>query len=92
MVCAWSMPISRSPNPPESPLRSACQTDPYLHDGRATTLRMAIEMHGVAGSEAQPVYQAFAALGKAEQDTIVSYLEAMKLPIQVGTEIPEYAP
>ncbi len=43
----------------------------YLHDGRATTLREAIEFHG---GEAQRARDAFRALAPADQDKLIRFL------------------
>lgn len=48
----------------------AC-TGPWLHDGRATTLREAIELHG---GEAEPVTQAFNALDEKSKQALIAFL------------------
>ncbi|WP_428269447.1 di-heme oxidoredictase family protein [Haliangium sp.] len=57
---------------------------PWMHDGRATTLREAILQHGVEvpggnPSEAQGARDAFAALGKADQDKVIAFLKNLVL-------------
>ncbi len=54
-------------------------TGPWLHDGRALTLRAAVLMHGQPDpvgtpSEAQPSRDAFASLSAAEQDQVITFL------------------
>ncbi len=54
-------------------------TGPWLHDGRALTLREAIMLHGETEpsgppSEAQTSRDAFASLSAAEQDQVISFL------------------
>ena len=46
-------------------------TGPWLHDGRATTLKEAIEFHG---GEAAEHAKAFAFLAKPEQDAVIAFL------------------
>jgi hypothetical protein len=65
-------------------------TDPYLHDGRARTLRDAIALHGAEGSEAEPAATAFAKLSAADQQALIDFLESLRLPIAEGVEQPEY--
>ncbi|HEY7772033.1 MAG TPA: di-heme oxidoredictase family protein [Marinagarivorans sp.] len=65
-------------------------TDPYMHDGRARTLRDAIELHGVEGSEAQDAARKFAKLSASRQQNIIDFLESLKLPIAEGVTAPEY--
>ena len=54
-------------------------TGPWLHDGRALTLRQAILLHGEDApsgppSEAQASRDAFASMSVAEQDQVISFL------------------
>jgi hypothetical protein len=65
-------------------------TDPYLHDGRARTLRDAIALHGAEGSEAAPAATAFAKLSAADQQSLIDFLESLRLPIAEGVQQPEY--
>jgi Di-haem oxidoreductase, putative peroxidase len=51
-------------------------TDPYLHDGRATTLDEAIRLHG---GEAAAVRDAYLALGEGERAELVAFLQNMVL-------------
>ena len=46
-------------------------TGPWLHDGRATTLKEAIEFHG---GEAEEHAKAFTFLAKPEQDAVIAFL------------------
>lgn len=65
-------------------------TAPYMHDGRARSLEEAIALHGVSGSEAEPVHAKFAALPAADQQAIIAFLESQKLPISEGVTQNEY--
>jgi hypothetical protein len=58
------------------PLWGIGSTDPYLHDGRATTLDEAIVAHG---GEAAAVRDAYVALGEAERSELIAFLENMVL-------------
>jgi CxxC motif-containing protein (DUF1111 family) len=55
-----------------APLWGTSHVAPYLHDGRATTLRDAIEAHA---GEAQTSRNLFDALSPAEQDQLIVFLE-----------------
>jgi hypothetical protein len=52
-------------------------TAPYLHDGRATTLYQAIEMHG---GEAQAQRDAFVALSASDQGDLIAFLNTLRVP------------
>ncbi len=54
-----------------APLWGISQVGPYLHDGRAPTLRDAILLHGGEGSVSRT---AFSALSATEQDDILEFL------------------
>ena len=56
------------------PLWGVGDTAPYMHDGRASTLRDAILAHD---SEAASVRAAFQALNPAQQDALLAFLEAL---------------
>jgi cytochrome c peroxidase len=58
------------------PLWGIGSTDPYLHDGRATTLDEAIRAHG---GEAAAVHDAYAALAENERAQLIAFLENMVL-------------
>ncbi len=49
----------------------------YLHDGRARTVREAIGMHGAPGSEASASAALFEALGAADQQTLLDFVDAL---------------
>lgn len=59
------------------PLWGVADSAPYLHDGRATTLRAAIEWHG---GEALASKSNFARLSEQEQVAILKFLETLKAP------------
>jgi hypothetical protein len=71
------------------PLWGVADTGPWLHDGRATTLREAIVLHGdssvpVPGnrSEAAPVIDAFEKLSADDQQAVVNFLLSLRLPVE----------
>ena len=61
-------------------------TAPYLHDGRATTLYDAIELHG---GEAQAVRDAFVALGEKSRENLLTFLDKLRTPIAPNQELLE---
>lgn len=64
------------------PLWGVADTGPWLHDGRAQSLREAILLHGGRGSEAQPAVDRFTGLPKDDQDAIVDFLLTLRLPVE----------
>lgn len=46
----------------------------YMHDGRATTIADAIELHGADGSEAQETVARFHALSSKQQKKLIDYV------------------
>jgi len=52
-------------------------TEPYLHDGRATTLNMAILMHG---GEAQGVRDNYADLDDGYKELVIRFLKSLHTP------------
>ena len=65
-------------------LWGVADTAPYLHDGRATTLRQAILMHG---GDAQSVRDSFAALREDEQAAIIDFLSRLRTPVEPNEEL-----
>jgi hypothetical protein len=65
------------------PLWGVADTGPWLHDGRARTLKEAILFHSSPGSEANPVIDAFKQLSAADQQAVVAFLLAQRLPIAI---------
>ncbi|RCS44485.1 MULTISPECIES: di-heme oxidoredictase family protein [Pirellulaceae] len=59
------------------PLWGVADSAPFMHDGRATTLRAAIEWHG---GEAMVSRANFAQLSEKEQVAILKFLESLKAP------------
>lgn len=56
-------------------------TAPYLHDGRALTIKDAIELHGQPGSEAEDAVEYFFnTLTQNERNNIYDYLKSMRTP------------
>lgn len=68
------------------PLWGVGDTGPWLHDGRARTLRDAILMHESLGSEANPVIDTFKSLSCDDQAAIVEFLLSLRLPIDCRYE------
>jgi hypothetical protein len=72
-------------------------TEPYLHDGRATTLYAAIELHGGAAgdfrdglfppSEAQDARDAFLGLLESEQGDLIHFLGQLRTPEDPNSDI-----
>jgi CxxC motif-containing protein (DUF1111 family) len=50
---------------------------PYLHDGRAATVEQAIELHDAAGSEARASTDRFHALGAADRQALIAYVQSL---------------
>lgn len=61
-------------------------TAPYLHDGRATTLFDAIELHG---GEAQAARDAFLALPENERQNLLTFLGKLRTPRRPNQELVE---
>jgi hypothetical protein len=65
-------------------LCGVADTAPYLHDGRATTLREAIEAHG---GEAESSRDQFLALSEEHQDNLIRFLGRLRTPRAPNTEL-----
>jgi Di-haem oxidoreductase, putative peroxidase len=63
------------------PLWGVGDTGPWLHDGRAQSLREAILLHQSDGSEANDVIDAFKKLSDQDQQAIISFLLCLRLPL-----------
>jgi len=72
-------------------LWGVADTAPYLHDGRARTLQDAINLHGVQGSEAKLSADLYKQLSINDQQSLIDFLQSLKLPIAKGVNSPEYA-
>lgn len=59
------------------PLWGVADSAPYLHDGRAATLREAIFEHG---GQAARSAKRFGALGPAEQEQLIAFLNTLRAP------------
>jgi CxxC motif-containing protein (DUF1111 family) len=70
------------------PLWGVRDTAPYLHDGRARTLRDAILLHSC---EAVPMRKRFEALEREDQDALVAFVASLPLP-QLKTPRPHRPP
>src|SRR5262249_46767678 len=69
-----------SPHPGEwrtPPLWGVADSGPYLHDGRAATLKEAIRLHGGQGARAA---RRFDTLSAADQDRLVAFLRTLRAP------------
>ncbi|QDU74924.1 Cytochrome c [Bremerella volcania] len=66
------------------PLWGVADSAPYMHDGRATSLRAAIEWHG---GEALASRANFAQLSEEEQLAILKFLDSLKAP-KTAEEVP----
>lgn len=63
------------------PLWGVADTGPWLHDGRARTLREAIVLHKSAGSEANRVIDRFMQLPPKDQEALIEFLLTFRLPL-----------
>lgn len=61
-------------------LWGVADTAPYMHDGRALTLREAIQAHDSPGSEASESAQAFRELPERSQNQLLSFLKTLRTP------------
>jgi len=59
-------------------------TEPYLHDGRATTLDDAISMHG---GEAQTARDNYVGLSSADQEALIAFLKSLHTPDKPNEEL-----
>jgi CxxC motif-containing protein (DUF1111 family) len=59
------------------PLWGVASSAPYLHDGRAATLSDAIGLHG---GEAEATARRYAALSRAEQQSLLAFLHSLQAP------------
>ena len=63
-------------------LWGVADTAPYLHDGRATTLGRAIELHG---GEAEAASDAYTAASHEKQAQLLHFLRSLRTPGQPGS-------
>lgn len=61
------------------PLWGVADSGPWLHDGRATTLREAILMHAGDGSEANAVIDRYTKLDAPDQQAIIEFLNTLRV-------------
>ncbi|WP_419188961.1 di-heme oxidoredictase family protein [Stieleria marina] len=59
------------------PLWGVADSAPYLHDGRATTLRSAILWHGGEASES---IEKFRSLSKSDGELVIQFLKSLRAP------------
>ena len=57
---------------------------PYLHDGRALTLKEAITSHG---GEAAPARDQFLTMDEREQDELIAFLKTLRNPSRPNADI-----
>ena len=72
--------VTEQPTPGEwrtAPLWGVADSAPYLHDGRATTLAEAVDLHG---GEASAMALRFRNRPDADRDAVVAFLKTMKAP------------
>jgi hypothetical protein len=65
-------------------LWGVADSGPYLHDGRALTLREAIELHG---GEAQAARDKFVSLNNLQKDLILRFLNSLKNPVNPDADV-----
>lgn len=66
------------------PLWGVADSGPWLHDGRARSLREAILLHGSPGSDAEAVVDAYRKLSAADQAALEAFLLSLRLPVAAG--------
>src|SRR5262245_53164237 len=59
------------------PLWGVADSAPYMHDGRATTLEKAIEMHG---GQSRHAAQRFQSLTDTERASVIAFLKSLRAP------------
>jgi len=64
------------------PLWGVADTGPWMHDGRALTLREAILLHDSPGSEASEAVQTFLSFDPVDQDALIEFLLTLRLPVE----------
>jgi cytochrome c peroxidase len=69
-------------------LWGVADTAPYLHDGRAQTLRQAIVLHG---GEAEDAREAFVGLAREQQGEILSFLRTLRTPRHPNRDVVQQA-
>lgn len=70
------------------PLWGVADSGPWLHDGRATTLREAIVMHAGEGSEANASIAAYEALPESDRDAVIEFLKSLRVKAMKGDPTP----
>ncbi len=86
----WGKEFRNGPGPFECrtpPLWGVAASAPYLHDGRAATLRDAILMHAGQGAAAKDEFQK---LDERQKQLVLIFLNSLKAPEvrAIGTEVP----
>jgi CxxC motif-containing protein (DUF1111 family) len=80
------VPVPDTTSPSDGPMASEWRTPPlwgvadsapYMHDGRATTLKEAIELHGGQGKNSST---RFSKLAEAEQNQLIAFLKTLRAP------------
>ncbi len=62
-------------------------TAPYMHDGRALTIREAILAHGGEAAAAAAAFQAFQAFPTGDQLDLVAFLERLRTPLDPNADL-----
>jgi CxxC motif-containing protein (DUF1111 family) len=73
--------VSEQPTPAEwrtAPLWGVADSGPYMHDGRAATLEVAIELHG---GEASEVAARFKAMPEPDREAVLAFLKTLRAPL-----------
>lgn len=73
-------------------LWGVADSGPWMHDGRARTLREAILLHRSPGSEANEVIDVFSALPPSDQQAVIDFLLTLRLPVDIGITANESIP
>ena len=68
-------------------LWGVADTAPYIHDGRALTIREAVQMHDSNGSEASFAAQNFASLSSSDQAAILRFLGSLRTPVNPNSDV-----
>lgn len=72
------------------PLWGVGDTGPWLHDGRAQSLKEAILLHESEGSEASDVVAAFRSLDEEAQRAVIDFLLTLRLPLDPRYSFDDY--
>jgi hypothetical protein len=68
-------------------LWGVADTAPYIHDGRALTIREAIYLHNGPNSEAQDRGAAFMAMSPDDQQAVLRFLGSLRTPVRPNADV-----